>query len=679
MGRFTKRLICGIAVASLFVGSASAQVVSSLLDDFRGGTNQNMFGQYWYFYDDSEESSSIASINARGTSVVHSAQKSATGELVFTSDLSIVPSDRPGGHPSANAAVLDYTLGATFRTGYDNRTPDQARNPSFPECPTSAESAALNWDIGCTDFGQFVGIGTNLVPDGRTNGPAGFQNATHLTFWAKADIPVSVRFVLETSNIGLYGNGQVKEGADFGAWFEITTTWAPYTVRFVASPCNGERPDIGYPRGCDGTGPNENWTYLVQPDWAVDQDFIGTLDLTRAVKVAWQIQPADEASAKQGNKNKEPTEPEVLVRNRFYLDQIEIFGFRFVPEDMCEDCIVAARPTTDVVRFDSFESGEPTNRLNYWWYAYDDSRVETDNNQPGTSEFAGEFVDTDSPYVNPGEKALLVNTAANTVEVLYGLGRTMLIGGHTVQPFIGIGTNLYDDDAADLVFYDAAADGVTGLYFEYYTNAPKITFEVQDNRDVLPGAGRRPESAVWYIDLPGMPDGGTPEWKRARVPFSVLTQHTEWEDVAAWVAANPTTNPLNLSALAKFQFKIQSGSGLEGDFKIREVWTLGASSGSVRQISSQARAAGLRATYNRGVVGVNWNAATPIASGKISLVNTKGRVVSSAPISSVSGNRVTANLGGRAGIPSGMYFVRIDAKDVSGKRIVQQAPITVVR
>jgi len=675
MGRFTKQLIAGLAMALLMAGGAFAQVQKSALDDFRGGTAQNMFGQYWYYFDDNAEESNIGDVNAKGASVVNSATKNAAGELTFDPAKSLVTSDAPGTHSTARAAVLDFTFGPTFQTGYDNRDTTRARNPSFPTCPSDADVKAANWDIGCTEFGQFVGIGTNLVPDGRTDGPKGFENATHITFWAKADAPLSVRFVLETSNIGNYGNGQRKQGAEFGAWVNVTTDWAPYTVRFVASPCNGLRPDPNYPRGCDGAGPNAEWNYLVQPDWAVDQGFIGTLDLSKAVKIAWQVQPSDEASAKQGNKDA-GAEAAAGTGNKFYLDRIDIFGFRFVPEDMCEECIVTTLPS-DAVRFDAFAGGTATNRLSWWWYGYDDSRVETDNDQPGTSEFGGEFVDPDNPYGRPGEKSLLVNSAGDgSIEILFELGRTMKIDGHDVQPFVGLGTNLYDDETTPLVFFNAQAEEVHGLYFEYFTTANKITFEVQDDRDV---SGQRPESAVWYVDLPGTADGETAGWKRASVPFGVLNMHTEWENVAAWAAANPTLAPLNRAALSKFQFKIQSSSGTEGEIRIRNVYTLGGSASVKSVAGSKAKAAGLRATYSRGVVGVNWNTVTPVTSGKISLVNTKGRVVASAPISQVSGSRITANLGGKAGIPSGMYFVRVDAKDVNGKKIVQQAPVTVVR
>jgi len=684
MGRFTKRLIGGVAIVSLLAGGAFAQVQKSLLDDFSGGTNQNKFGQYWYFYDDNEARSTVTSEAATGigNSTVNSAQRSGS-ELLFTAEKSLVPSTSTQSS-GGTAAVLDYTLGRTFKTGYDNRTVEKARNAAknpnyYAVCPSDDEVKAESWKIGCAQHTAFVGIGTSLVPDGQTTAPKGFENATSLIFWARADEAMSVRFVMETSDI----DPVLGAGAFLGRWIDIGTSWAPYTVNFTVSACNGTFLPGNWPAEvCPGG------TDLVQPHWAIHQGHIvPSLDKSKVVKLAWQVQASEDEAAEQGNKN-----PNVLLAegtsNKFYLDEVTIVGFRFVAEDMCEDCVVSSRPA-DAVKFDAFQTGDAKNRLDWYWYAYDDTKTVVDN--PGQGDGSSMVVSTEgtnsvncepSEYRDPDECGLEV--VDGTLQIRYLLGDNLLINTHTVQPFIGIGTNLYGDrnadnspiPPADFVFYNAGADGVSGVYFEYKTTAPKITFEVQDDRDVRGQGGvKRPESAVWYIDLPGT----NGEWQRARVPFSRLMMHTEWEDVKAWADANPSIAPLNLSALAKFQFKVQSAAASMGELHLREIYTIGGSGNSVRHIGPKAAANGLRATYSRGVVNVNWNATTSVASGKISLVNTKGRVISSAPISKASGNRITANIGGRAGIPTGMYFVRVDAKDVNGKRILQQAPITIVK
>jgi len=91
-----------------------------------------------------------------------------------------------------------------------------------------------------------------------------------------------------------------------------------------------------------------------------------------------------------------------------------------------------------------------------------------------------------------------------------------------------------------------------------------------------------------------------------------------------------------------------------------------------------ASSAALRASYNRGSVSVNWNPTSRISSGTISLVNVRGVTVASTSVRA-SSNNVSATLGTKAALPTGMYFIRVDARDVSGKRIVQQVPVQIVK
>lgn len=683
MGLFTKRLIGGIAAVSLLAGGAFAQV--SVLDDFEGKSNQNNFGDYWYFFDDNKEGSSIAEFSTkRGTSKVVSAKEQGSGanrELLFDPEVSL-----GGGQSSASAGLLSYKFGATFQQGYDNTSIDRSRNPTFEKCPTEAEATAAKWKIGCFPFAQFVGIGTNLVPDGSTNAPAGFQNATKITFWARSTGgPVSFRVFLEQTDIGRYGTPvKVKDGAYFGKWFTtVGSGWTQFEMPMNADPCTAADAleTVNYAEDvCAGK------YGLVQPQWALDQGFQGTLDLSKVVKIGWQVQARADADEAQGNLNPSADDAE-NVENELLIDNIQIHGFEFVARDMCKTCIVTSVGDNLAPKaFDQFGTGSPTNVLGWYWYAYDDTKTTVDpGTAKGNSEFGGDGVDFDNPWGVPGEASLVV-LDNERVEIAFELGGAMMINNYRVNPFVGIGTNLYQDRDADqnalpfnqLEFFDATATNpaITGIAFDFQTNMSKITFEVQDNRDAGVGAPNpRPESAVWYTDLPG----GT-GWQTAVVPLDdrVLRMHTEWADVKEWADANSDLKPLNLSALAKFQFKIQAASGTEGELKIRNVRTLGGTISAKHVATRSAAASGIRATYNRGAVSVNWSAAQQIAGGKIQLVNTKGRVVSSANIANVSGNRVTANLG-KGTLASGMYFVRIDARDVNGKRIVQQAPVSIVR
>jgi hypothetical protein len=97
----------------------------------------------------------------------------------------------------------------------------------------------------------------------------------------------------------------------------------------------------------------------------------------------------------------------------------------------------------------------------------------------------------------------------------------------------------------------------------------------------------------------------------------------------------------------------------------------------VRYVAQSAKVPAFRVSYAKGKVGVTWNSATKISGGTVNLINQKGVTVSSGLVS-VSGKKVTASLGAGT-IPAGIYYVRVSLKDVDGKKIVQQASVSIVK
>jgi len=226
----------------------------------------------------------------------------------------------------------------------------------------------------------------------------------------------------------------------------------------------------------------------------------------------------------------------------------------------------------------------------------------------------------------------------------------------------------------DTSLYDAGSVANAGVYFLYKTDfgpTGYVGFEAHDNYAfVNPDGGE-----VYGVRLPGT--GG--EWKSAIVPFSRMK-------LPSWAPKDRTGKweAFDKSTIAKLQFKVNAPAS--GEIAVDNVYVIGAEGWSkpnetppqsVKFIGKAAKSLGLRATYSRGVVGVNLSTAASVVNGKVALVNTKGRVVASAPIAA-NGTKVTAKLGA-GNIPTGMYFVRVTAKDVNGKRIVQQTPVSVVK
>ncbi len=175
-----KTAFAGIAMAALLPGFGSAQV-ASVLDDFEGGTNQNKFLDYWYFYNDSGD---------KGNSVVNSATVSGA-ELLFDPAKSL-----DVGNGGGQAALLDFTMGSI--------------KPKY--CPTG---------VGC-DYPNFVGIGTGVITEGKVLDMTG---ATHITFDAKASATMTVVVEVATNPITVAGHF-----AYHTIELPIGTTWETHSI-----------------------------------------------------------------------------------------------------------------------------------------------------------------------------------------------------------------------------------------------------------------------------------------------------------------------------------------------------------------------------------------------------------------------------------------------------------------
>jgi len=106
--------------------------------------------------------------------------------------------------------------------------------------------------------------------------------------------------------------------------------------------------------------------------------------------------------------------------------------------------------------------------------------------------------------------------------------------------------------------------------------------------------------------------------------------------------------------------------------------TLGlTSTTSVKLAGSKAATPGLKVSYAKNRVTVNWTPAAKISSGTIQLLNAKGAALSTSYIKANSG-KVTAKLA-TVGVPAGMYFVHISAVGVNGQKIVSQSAVSIVK
>jgi hypothetical protein len=105
---------------------------------------------------------------------------------------------------------------------------------------------------------------------------------------------------------------------------------------------------------------------------------------------------------------------------------------------------------------------------------------------------------------------------------------------------------------------------------------------------------------------------------------------------------------------------------------------LGLSTTSVKLLGSNAaKIQGLKVSYAKNRVTVNWTPSAKVAGGTVQLINAKGVALSTAFIKANS-SKVSVKLG-TVGVPAGMYFVHINAVGQNGKKIVTNSAVSIVK
>lgn len=632
MGRFTKAFVVGTAAALLAAGSALADFT---LSNFDNGTNVSEIGTYFYYY---------------SACSPHALNKGPCKIDDLPVLLEAVADDKQhyiGG--ADDYGPLTYLGGPVGAGGTGKSAALTIKNlPDFDAAKDVTNGQPITIP-GNSGKGYYPGFGFGiLLTDDDDEGLAGFANVTAIKFKVKATGPSAIKmgFKVETT--------------------ENSWNWSGLPAS-DPNPSNCYSKSISVTPGGDFT---EQTILLKDLEQENNWGTKFTFDKTHATKIAWYV-----------NSNVNAT----LVGKDFniYIDDVVLVGtFDYTNPDICggkTGCTSSSFtvPTPSVL-LSNFDNDNPlANKRGEYWYHY------TDEVGGGNSQVTGLI-----PNENDGGNLIMDVTGngqggGNGAHLEYELGSPYKNASNvTVEPFVGIGTNLFREGTENSNFTDGGS--FTGIYFQYKTVGTELKFldvEFADEWDVRKKPGTDDkwgdlDGEVYYTRVPGTNN----EWKSATVPFSSFV-------LPSWVKRGGTRRkveggnpaPLNTGKLAQLKFKAK-GSGA-GEIFIDNVYFYGADAwgdgSSVKVVGSKAKVSGLRATYSRGVVGVNWNAAQAVASGKIQLVNTKGRVVASAPISA-SGSKVTANLRVNA-IPTGMYFVRMNAKDVNGAKIVQQSALSIVK
>ncbi|MDR2592410.1 MAG: T9SS type A sorting domain-containing protein [Chitinispirillales bacterium] len=628
MGRFTKRMVLGLAAALAVAGGAFAD---SVLDNFEGGSNANRFGAYWYFYTNTY--AARASGNPTGCD-----QKDYTAALV-DSKLEMIDNATKSG----NQLLFTGSYGSDLVAPHGGQYSGVMKFSNLLS-PWKSATTKENPDVY-----PGVGMGTGLTTDTINGMGSGFTSAKKIKFWMRvSDADLVVKFKIEFAT-QIAGNGN-SWPCNADASYEVvlpepSTAWKEYEINIEASN--------------SGSGATCAAPKLCRPTWETGKPY--TYDLSKALKVAWFLEGSSNGTT-------------AGAEGQIAIDDISIEGYTFVDKWLCTSCIKndSERPA-DSLLFSNFDNQLPEtqslaqNRLKQYWYAYSDNVARGTQGTPSTID-DGQWND---PYY-PDGPSLIINDESNVYGVngshgayiQFTMGTPFTKNGESVQPFVGIGTNLADSNSV----YNGA--NLTKIWLRYKTvGFEELFVEFHDEYAVSHDDGE-----VFYTKLPGT----NGEWNIAEIPLTGdVLKLPSWAKNRTGALAT-----FDKTKLTKLQFKNQStndGVLVLDDIYFFDPTIAGGVEGpvSVKSLGSKAKVSGLRAVYSRGKIGVNWNAGTSVASGSVQLVNTKGRVVASAPIATTAG-KVTANLGANT-IPTGMYFVRVNAKDVNGKKIVSQAPISVVK
>ncbi|MDR3012806.1 MAG: hypothetical protein LBU70_06315 [Chitinispirillales bacterium] len=710
MTRFTKWALAGAMVVALAAGTAAQVPNGTLLADFDRPDNNSNFG----------------------TSIIYYVNVDVPG--VF-SDNRLMSNVRT--EPDAYGSWFDYISfpggvsgqsgGFTVTALPTEEQPDLPSGVDITMLPDSEYYPGFGMGIMLSDAAD---VGFNQWMRGASN----FADVDSIVFWARSNVtPLTAAVKVATTEASLMVTGHpgkedhLNENS-YQALFTVGTEWTriafrisgvvpPETMGHITGPAvthewpgpNGGSGDMSPNGGSAGDFVQDAWfgsaftfnpANVTQLQFAFNSNMVGN-----------SVHRGEEVS--------------------LFIDDVYLVGanFSFRAIDDCVGCnFTVTAPATPNKRLADFEGSDFTgtcyyydedegedvetacepdalqNSRGYFWYVYaDDVAINEDPSEilDLVENYEGTGFTMDSEVIKDKGKD---GTAGAHIDFLLGSGYEE--NGEQVAAFVGIGTELFNskadtEDTAD--FLNARA--FNGIFLEYRTTGNvTVNFELVDIFDIRDAGGAfnpsnpagDDDGEVFYTVL--QPTDG--EWFSVFVPFSAFV-------LPRWVEQQPETrrrgagktytfaaaggnsswnaNELNTARLAELKFKVQGPAATDGSLSIDNVYFVGADEwGDATSIrlagnSLTPRASAVRASYNRGVVNVSWDAASQIANGRVSLINVRGRTITSAPISNVAGNRITANLGRSAVIPTGMYFVRIDARDVNGKRITQQAPIRVVK
>jgi hypothetical protein len=408
---------------------------------------------------------------------------------------------------------------------------------------------------------------------------------------------------------------------------------------------------------------------LAQPDWAADERHplhgdsavaVMPLDLTKAAGIEWVVSVEKNLKLNQG-------------KGTLWVDNVVVHNYKWSPVDACLSCVTnvgeMAKYSKDSVILFSDMTRDGSNFLNKDFYIYNDA--EGRNVTKPITDFS--YIDTACAVYPPmtptipdlkltGTHGQSANDTAAWINFTLGpkyLDTSMVAGKvnyTTISPFVGIGSMLSNDNGTSP--YNAAASGVTGVYFEYQTTGTDmdwVSFEAQSDQ-VFPV-----KDIAHHLLLPTT--GGA--WKGAIVPFGLMVLPAD-EDLGALQGAM-----LKSSALTKFQWEYAGGPGQTGTLAVDNVYLLkinyynGVSGPTARRAMTGFEPKVIRRA-------ISYTLPSSVGAAEVRLVDMHGRMLATQTIDAAKRPAYTLRLPG--GLAKGVYLLV-----VTNKHMNYSAPVTIMK
>jgi hypothetical protein len=477
----------------------------------------------------------------------------------------------------------------------------------------------------------FVGIGTMLAPDGKSIDLTG---TTKIKFKLKSRVnKLSVRFKIQTFEIDSISGGnatelEAEDNNPFGYYgINVNVTTGAFQEFEVNIDANGGD--------------------LLPPDWAADAL---PFNLKRVTKLAWEVNKGDNTT---------------VTADTLDVDAIQVVGYTYNSPRIWKKTVeLTPLPTSGL--FSNFSGTVPQrNALKKYWYAYNDAAIGGTSTVP-----TGATLDNETKLLTLSWAANSGSTGTDTgLQLSYQIGDPVMQGTTEVRGFVGLGCNTYDSTSAK--YWDAKTAGAKSIYFHYITDGdlPYLTLEISDINEVGDKTNPtrkdgRGSGVVWYKHFPNTAN----KWKAVELPFDSLFINSHWNGAK--------NTPLDLTKIAKVQWKVQGAKGKAGAVAIDNVYFPGVTtfklndSTSVLRTTVESKNIAFNTSYINGTIHVA--TAKTLTSGTVSLFNSNGTRIATLPVSSKTTFSTKS-------LPAGMYFVKVNALEVNGKAVSMQSSVTIVK